>query len=242
MRHRNVLASGILLVLSLSASVVPAQPATPKADDELRAHFLDIGAGSCQVIECPGTPATTHPLIVDCGSVAKSQALAKDKTTVQQYVSAVLSPYPNPIVIVSHADKDHSRFLPDLVPAGKAKTIWFGGQRSGYSTTVKKWFDDQDNKTPLFRRVVRRQKRLTENSLRAHDLCRMVKRRLKEAGLPSRLSPHSFRVATITDLLEQGVPLEDVQQLVGHADPRTTRLYDRRQRRITRNIVERISI
>lgn len=52
----------------------------------------------------------------------------------------------------------------------------------------------------------------------------------------------AFRLATITDLLEQGVPLEDVQQLVGHAHPRTTRLYDRRQRRITRNIVERISI
>ena len=78
--------------------------------------------------------------------------------------------------------------------------------------------------------------------MRTHDLCRMVKRRMKAVGLPSRLSPHSFRVATITDLLEQGVPLEDVQQLVGHADPRTTRLYDRRQRRITRNIVERISI
>jgi hypothetical protein len=28
----------------------------------------------------------------------------------------------------------------------------------------------------------------------------------------------------------------------GHADPRTTRLYDRRRRKITRNIVERISI
>ena len=65
---------------------------------------------------------------------------------------------------------------------------------------------------------------------------------LKDAGLPSRLSPHSFGVATITDLLEQGVPLEEVQQLVGHADPRTTRLYDRRQRRITRNVVEMISI
>ncbi len=101
---------------------------------------------------------------------------------------------------------------------------------------------DAPKKSPLFRTVVRRQKRLTENPLRAHDLCRMVKRRLKDAGLPSRLSPHSFRVATITDLLEQGVPLEDVQQLAGHADPRTTRLYDRRQRRITRNIVERISI
>jgi hypothetical protein len=31
---------------------------------------------------------------------------------------------------------------------------------------------------------------------------------------------------TITDLLEQGVPLEDVQRLAGHADPRTTGLYD----------------
>ena len=33
-----------------------------------------------------------------------------------------------------------------------------------------------------------------------------------------------------------------VQYLAGHADPRTTRLYDRRQKKVTRNIVERISI
>jgi integrase len=56
----------------------------------------------------------------------------------------------------------------------------------------------------------------------------MMKRRLADASLPSRLSPHLFRVAVITDLLEQGVPLEDVQHLAGHADPRTTRLYDGR--------------
>jgi hypothetical protein len=42
--------------------------------------------------------------------------------------------------------------------------------------------------------------------------------------------------------VEQNVPLEDVQHLAGHADPRTTRLYDRRRRKVTRNIVERISI
>ena len=50
------------------------------------------------------------------------------------------------------------------------------------------------------------------------DVCRMVKRRLKDADLPGVLSPHSFQVTTITDLLEQGVPLEDVQRLAGHAD------------------------
>jgi integrase/recombinase XerD len=76
----------------------------------------------------------------------------------------------------------------------------------------------------------------------ADDIARMLKRRLRRAGLPNRLSPHSFRVTTITDLLSQGVPLEDIQGLAGHADPRTTRLYDRRQRTVTRNIVERISV
>jgi integrase/recombinase XerD len=40
----------------------------------------------------------------------------------------------------------------------------------------------------------------------------------------------------------QGVPLEDVQYLAGHSSPRTTRLCDRRQKKVTRNIVERISI
>ena len=96
--------------------------------------------------------------------------------------------------------------------------------------------------TPLFRTTIRRTKRLTENSMTTNDISRMVKRRLKRAGLPSRFSPHSFRVATITDLLSQGIPLEDVQILAGHADPRTTRLYDRRSKKVTRNIVERISI
>jgi site-specific recombinase XerD len=69
----------------------------------------------------------------------------------------------------------------------------------------------------------------------------MMKRRLRKLQLPERLSPHSFRVATITDLPRQNVLLEEVQRLVGHADPRTTRLYERRDRTITRNIVERIS-
>lgn len=96
--------------------------------------------------------------------------------------------------------------------------------------------------SPLFKTAIRRTKQLTVNGMTPNDMHRMVKRRIKQAGLPWKLSPHSFRVATITDLLSQGVPLEDVQNLAGHADPRTTRLYDRRGRKVTRNIVERISI
>ncbi len=98
------------------------------------------------------------------------------------------------------------------------------------------------NDRPLFRSTEGKTKRLTGNPLTTKDVCRMVKRRLKDAGLPSRLSPHSFRVTGIIDLLTQGVPLDDVQFLAGHSSPRTTKLYDRRQKKVTRNIVERISI
>jgi integrase/recombinase XerD len=101
---------------------------------------------------------------------------------------------------------------------------------------------DDPKDSPFFRSAVKRTKTLTKNRMSAIDMCRMVKRRLKDFGLPPRLSPHSFRVTTITDLLEQGVPLEDVQYLAGHADSRTTALYDRRKKKVTRNIVERISI
>lgn len=101
---------------------------------------------------------------------------------------------------------------------------------------------DAPRETPLFQTARWRTDQLTGKGMYVVDVSRMVKRRLRDTGLPERLSPHSFRVTTLTDLLEQGVPLEDVQRLAGHADPRTTWLYDRRDKRITRNIVGRISV
>ena len=74
------------------------------------------------------------------------------------------------------------------------------------------------------------------------DIGRMLKRRLKEAGLPHDFVPHSFRVATITDLYRQEVPEHEIQYLAGHADRRTTAFYKRTQDQVTRNLVERISI
>jgi integrase/recombinase XerD len=96
--------------------------------------------------------------------------------------------------------------------------------------------------TPLFPSAIGKTRQLSAQTATPGDLGRMVKRRMKDAGLPQRLSPHSFRVTAITDLLNQGVPLEDVQHLAGHSDTRTTRLYDRRQKVVTRNVVERISV
>ena len=73
--------------------------------------------------------------------------------------------------------------------------------------------EDAPADTPLFRPAVRRENRLASKPMQENDMCRMVKRRLKKADLPQDLSAHSFRVATITNLIGQGIPIEDVQQL-----------------------------
>jgi len=128
---------------------------------------------------------------------------------------------------------------------GKARTI---PTRQDVETYIEEYMTaagigQEAEDTPLFRSTVRKTKVLTPRPLTPNDIYRMVKRRLQDAGLPSRhFSCHSFRATAITDLLTQGVPLEDVQYLAGHSDPRTTRLYDRRQKQVTRNIVERISV
>ena len=56
----------------------------------------------------------------------------------------------------------------------------------------------------------------------------MIRRLAARAGIETagQISPHSLRVASITGAREAGVPLEDVQDAAGHADPRTTRRYD----------------
>ena len=70
-----------------------------------------------------------------------------------------------------------------------------------------------------------------------HAVFRLVRRLAREAGIPSweRLSPHSLRHAFATAARTEGIPLEDVQDAMGHADPRTTRRYDRDRHNLDRD-------
>ncbi len=56
---------------------------------------------------------------------------------------------------------------------------------------------------------------------------RLVRRLARRADLKSasQLSPHSLRHTFATSLDDAGVPLQDIQDAMGHADPRTTRRY-----------------
>ncbi len=70
-----------------------------------------------------------------------------------------------------------------------------------------------------------------------HAVFRLVRRLAERAGIPAwaQLSPHSLRHAFATTARGEGVPLEDVQDAMGHADPRTTRRYDRDRHNLDRD-------
>lgn len=66
---------------------------------------------------------------------------------------------------------------------------------------------------------------------------KLIRRLAKRAGIASasKISPHSLRHSFATELLAAGVPLQDVQDAMGHADPRTTRAYDRSRHSLDRH-------
>ena len=75
---------------------------------------------------------------------------------------------------------------------------------------------------PLFPIALGKTRKLGNRPATRIDAARMLKRRLKDAGLSDAFSPHSFRATGITNFLENGGTLEVAQRIAGHADSRTT--------------------
>ena len=70
---------------------------------------------------------------------------------------------------------------------------------------------------------------------------RWVKQIARRAGITKQISPHSLRHAMVTNALDAGVPLRDVQVAARHSDPRTTSRYDRNRHNLDRHAVHTLS-
>lgn len=82
---------------------------------------------------------------------------------------------------------------------------------------------------PLFRPTyVNARFHKPRRSLHPEGIDRLLRHYAAHAGLGPGYSAHSMRATFITTALNNGASLEDVQRDVGHADPSTTKLYDRR--------------
>ena len=99
---------------------------------------------------------------------------------------------------------------------------------------------EADKKAPLFQSAPARSGTLSGQRLHQNDMRAMVKRRCADAGLPADIGCHSLRATGITTHQENGGRIEDAARLAGHADVRTTALYDRSKKKLDRSEVERV--
>ena len=83
---------------------------------------------------------------------------------------------------------------------------------------------------------------LTRNPMGTADVWRMIRRRIKQTPIRTKVGCHSFRATGITCYLENKGTLEKAQQMASHSSPRTTKLYDRTNDQITLDEVEKIVI
>jgi site-specific recombinase XerD len=93
---------------------------------------------------------------------------------------------------------------------------------------------------PIFRIV--KEGLITDRPLPPARAWDMIQRRRQHSGLDAHASCHTFRASAITIHREKGASLEWTQLFAFHKDARTTRLYDRSDRKLSEAEVERIQI
>ena len=87
---------------------------------------------------------------------------------------------------------------------------------------LKKYYDENEQsiKKSGYFFVNNRESRYTEQSIRL-----MLKKYTKQAGIERNITPHMFRHSFATYLIEEGVDVSCVQQILGHSSIKTSQIY-----------------
>ena len=99
----------------------------------------------------------------------------------------------------------------------------------GVWQALQAWLDIRDRQLPLEGRVFARIRHDGQliGSLSSQSIYNALSKRAMQADV-WHITPHDLRRTFVTRLLERNVDTFIVAKLVGHADPRTTAIYDRR--------------
>lgn len=85
--------------------------------------------------------------------------------------------------------------------------------------------------TPLFRPIKNNTSKILNKHLHADSIYKMVKRYAAQTGLLEQvmnMGPHAMRATAATNALEHSADIAKVQEMLGHSNISTTKLYDRR--------------
>ena len=63
------------------------------------------------------------------------------------------------------------------------------------------------------------------SSISRQGFFKMLKQLLKEKGLNTDVSPHTLRHSFATHLINRGADLRSIQEMLGHSDISTTKIY-----------------
>lgn len=170
-----------------------------------------------RLVESPGRPAThrrAHSEALRARDCALLEVLYGAGLRVSECVGLDLGDvdgdrYGTPILHIRHGKGDKARIVPVGAKAKEALERW---------RALRPTLPSGDG--ALFVSVAGR--RLTARSVQ-----RMVKRWTLEAGIAQRATPHALRHSFATHLLDGGVDLRTIQELLGHASLASTQIYTR---------------
>ena len=105
---------------------------------------------------------------------------------------------------------------------------------------LNKWLKQKSNQSKaLFTRVIHNIP--SENRISAQSIYNIINSRAKQAGL-DKLTPHDLRRTLVTRLLDKGIDLNTVRQIIGHQNIHTTARYDRRDDALNHKIIKNLAM
>ncbi|MDH3280538.1 MAG: SH3 domain-containing protein [Gammaproteobacteria bacterium] len=141
-RWRKIrLSTGVEGFVSKAWTVVTPTRLVP-AEERLSIRFLNVGAGACAVIECPGADAPV--MFYDCGK--EDSRVGLSQADGQVLIDEILARRAVPAnVVISHPHEDHYNWIPSALENADIQSIWLGGERDRYDAAISGWISDKEN-------------------------------------------------------------------------------------------------
>ena len=127
-----------------------------------------------------------------------------------------------------------------LVMAGKGNKQRVVFIQTDARRLIKPWIDCRGKEVGKLFQSIRNKNDILNRKMNSQSIYDLIKKRSIEANI-ANCKPHDFRRTFVTRLLESGVDINTVRQLVGHSDIQTTARYDLRDEKEQKRALKRAS-